>query len=325
MSVKITTCSVCSGDINKHLDLYDDRYGYAEQFSLLECKGCHHVFLKDAPQNELLGDLYTNYYPRATFDAEKFKPYKQGSCVQNWLVGGRSSACQSVPSGVSVLDIGCGYGETLAYLEAKGCDVYGVDADRNVEEIAKKFGFKIQIGLFDSKTYDANFFDYVTMNQVIEHVTDPHEAFAMIHQVLKPGGYCVLSTPNARGWGAKLFGHKWLNWHVPYHQQFLSKKSVALLASEHGFKVEKIETITRSEWLMYQVLHILNYPKQGVPSSFWAPTKTKRSFVAKILQKFVVASQYVLLPQLITRFFDAIGQGDNYLIVLRKKVSNDAI
>jgi len=313
-------CPVCASYSRKSLlSLYDDRYGYNGVFSLQQCEHCNHMHLDGAPSERALGDLYTNFYPRKSLNPNNFKPYKKGNFVQNWLVGGKSSACQSVAEGSIVLDIGCGYGETLSYMESKGCDVYGVDADRNVEVVAEKYGFKIHVGVFDASIYEPDFFDYVTMNQVIEHVPDLDQTLSMISTVLKPGGYCVMSTPNANGWGAKAFGRKWINWHAPYHQQFLSKESLTLLAKKSGFQVESIKTVTRSEWVVYQVLHLLSYPEAGVASSFWAPYEQKRSFSKKVLQKLIVASKFLLLPQLITRFFDVLRIGDNYLIVLKKK------
>jgi 2-polyprenyl-3-methyl-5-hydroxy-6-metoxy-1,4-benzoquinol methylase len=313
-------CPVCSSSSThcKHT-LYDDRYGFEGYFNLQICNRCDHAYLAGAPIDSVLGDLYTNFYPRKSFNPNNFKAYTKGGTVQNWLVGGKSSACQSVTPGTRVLDIGCGYGETLAYMESLGCDVYGIDADRNVREIAKKFGFKIHIGVFNSSIYEPDFFDFVTMNQVIEHVPNVNETFSAISKILKPGGICVISTPNANGWGAKLFGRRWINWHVPYHQQFISNKSIQILAELHGFQMQKIETIARSEWLMYQVLHLLNYPLHGKPSSFWAPYKQKRTFTKKILQKIIVSSQFLLIPQIITRIFDTLGIGDNYIIVLKKK------
>lgn len=319
MTIK-SNCPVCSSTSTyyKHT-LYDDRYGFEGYFKLQICNKCDHVYLSGAPIESALEDLYTNFYPRKSFNPDNFRAYKKEKTFQNWLLGGNSAACQSVTPNSRVLDIGCGYGESLAYMKSIGCDVYGIDADRNVREIAKKFGFKIHIGIFNSSIYELAFFDFVIMNQVIEHVANINETFVAISKILKPGGRCVLSTPNANGWGAKLFGSKWINWHAPYHQQFISFKSIHILAEIHGFQIQKMETITRSEWLIYQVLHLLNYPLHGNPSSFWAPHKQKRTFAENILQKLIVSTKFLLIPQLITRIFDAFGIGDNYLIVLKKK------
>ena len=57
------------------------------------------------------------------------------------------------------------------------------------------------------------YFDYVTLDQVAEHVTDPLALMRGVARVLKPGGKVVITTPNARSLGARIFRRKWLrNW-----------------------------------------------------------------------------------------------------------------
>ncbi|MDP2240445.1 MAG: class I SAM-dependent methyltransferase [Burkholderiales bacterium] len=272
---------------------------------------------------ELLGNLYSNYYPRSALNLEDFQPHQETHGFKAWLNGARSGAFRWVPRNVRVLDIGCGFGESLGYHQARGCDVYGVEADMNIRRVADKFGFKVHVGLFDPKLYAPNSFDYVTMSQVIEHVTDPVETLRGIAQVLRLGGAAILSTPNANGWGAKIFGSRWINWHTPYHLQFFSIRSLELAAEKAGLIVERIETVTSSSWLCYQWIHLLSYPGEGAPSSFWS-VKPRSLWQPKVLMnKIIMATQLILLPQLITRFVDFIGRGDSYLIVLKKVVEHE--
>ena len=209
-------CPVCGADAVAQQYLYDDRYGYPGIFALLKCKQCGHAFLQGEFPRERLRDLYSNYYPRSTYDLEHYLPYHETGGLKAWLNGERSAAFRWVPREVRVLDIGCGFGESLGYHEKRGCDVYGVEADENIRRVADKFGYKVHVGLFDPGVYEENYFDYVTMSQVIEHVTDPVQTLHGIARVLKPGGTAILSTPNANGWGAKVFGRRWINWHTPY-------------------------------------------------------------------------------------------------------------
>jgi len=174
---------------------------------------------------------------------------------------------------VRVLDLGCGFGESLGYHAARGCDVYGVEADENIRRVVEKFGYKVHVGLFDDRVYEPEFFDYVTMDQVIEHVTDPLLTLRGVARILKSGGKAILSTPNANGWGAKIFGRRWINWHAPYHLQFFSRDSMRIAAEQAGFEVTQVKTITNSEWLFYQWIHLVTYPKLGEPSWFWSPKK----------------------------------------------------
>lgn len=312
-------CPICNSSNSLPVQrLYDDRYGYPGAFQLLKCSDCEHLFLEGNFPPELLSNLYSNYYPRSSLNLDDFRPHRDTSGIKVWLDGAKSGAFRWVPRNVKVLDIGCGFGESLGYHQARGCDVCGVEADQNIGRVADKFGFKVHVGLFDPNIYAPNSFDYVTMSQVIEHVTDPVATLRGVAQVLKPGGTAILSTPNATGWGAKIFGARWINWHTPYHLQFFSIRSFELAAEKAGMIVERIETVTSSSWLCYQWIHLLSYPKEGAPSSFWNIKPRSLWKPNVLINKAIMATRLILLPQLITRFTDSIGCGDNYLVVLKK-------
>lgn len=286
-------------------------------FPLLKCADCGHAFLLGEFPPERLRDLYSNYYPRSTFDLESYRPYQETGGFKAWLDGDKNSPFRWVPRNVRVLDIGCGFGESLGYHQARGCEVYGVEADENIRRVADKYGYKVNVGLFDPEVYEANFFDYVTMSQVIEHVTDPAQTLRGIARVLKTGGVAILSTPNAGGWGARLFGRRWINWHAPYHLQFFSLRSMQLAAEQAGLMVEGAVTITPSAWLHFQWIHLLSCPPEGVVSLFWAPGG-KWGFMQKVALKTLEIMHRCKINHVVTRFFDALGWGDNRLYFLHK-------
>jgi SAM-dependent methyltransferase len=248
---------------------------------------------------------------------ERYQPYQEKSGLGVWLAGEKSSPFRWVPRNVRVLDIGCGFGESLGYHRARGCDVYGVEADENIRRVSERFGYKVHVGLFDPGAYEANFFDFVTMSQVIEHMTNPVQTLRGIAQVLKPGGVAILSTPNTDGWGAKVFGWRWINWHVPYHLQFFTPYSMQLAAEQAGLVVETTMTITPSAWLHYQWIHLLACPPEGTPSVFWA-AHGKWSFMQKLALKALSIAHRCKIDHAITRLFDALGVGDSRLYFLRK-------
>lgn len=311
-------CPVCSFSNTKILhNIYDDRYGYPGRYDIICCQNCIHTYVPCDFSTDQLIHLYSKYYPRSSFDIDQHKPPKEMNRLQSWLDGAGKSTFRWVPSDITILDIGCGFGESLGYHTARGCDVYGVEADQNIQRVADKFGYKVHVGLFDPALYQQNFFDYVTLDQVIEHVTNPVEMLQGISKILKPGGTIIMSTPNANGWGAKFFGRKWINWHVPYHIQFFSKESMLLVANKSGLQLEEIKTITSSEWLLYQWIHLFTYPHQVVPSPFWE-TRIKRNVREKLLIKALSLIHKTKINHLITRLFDALGGGDNFVFVLRK-------
>ena len=312
-------CPVCNSLPILIGERYDDRYGYHGAFPLLKCQNCGHAFLQGEFSPELLRDLYSNYYPRSTFDLESYRPFQEREGFKDWLDGEKSSTYRWVPRDVRVLDIGCGFGESLGYHQARGCDVYGVEADENIRRVAVKFGYKVHVGLFDASVYEPGFFDYVTMNQVIEHVTDPLSTMRGVARILKPGGTAILSTPNASGWGAKIFGRRWINWHAPYHLQFFSRRSMQLAAEQAGLVVAEVNTITNSEWLYYQWIHLVTYPKPGEPSRFWSHNYDDMTLLQRRILRVLAIIHRNKIDHLFTRFFDSLGLGDNYVFILKKQ------
>lgn len=310
-------CPICGTKTKNITQVFDDRYGYPGLYQMTQCTSCRHRLLNVDFTSEELSNLYSNFYPRSSFDLESFQPYQEIIGFKSWLNGLKSSPFRWVPSNVRVLDIGCGFGESLGYYQARGCDVYGVEADENVRRVAKKFGYKVHVGLFDPEVYERDYFEFVTMSQVIEHVADPLEVLRGVRRILKPGGELVLSTPNANGWGARLFGDKWINWHAPYHLHFFSDRSLRRAAEMAGLIVERKRTITPSAWLHYQWIHLLTYPGQGKCSIFWAAANnwTKKQMIVLHLLNLI---NKVGINHLVTRVFDSLGWGDNSLYFLRK-------
>jgi 2-polyprenyl-3-methyl-5-hydroxy-6-metoxy-1,4-benzoquinol methylase len=312
-------CPICKEQSLRNFQngLYDDRFGYPGRFDLLKCTKCDHVFIDAAFTPEELSKLYTDFYPRSGYKLEEHRPLAKGSRLGDWMRGARSGAVFWVPPGVRVLDIGCGSCESLGYLRNQGCSAYGVEADENVRAISQRYGYRVEIGLFDDSVFEADFFDYVIMDQVIEHMVDPFAVLRGIARILKPGGVTIITTPNVFGWGTRFFGRKWINWHVPYHIGFYSRRSIGFVAAKAGLSLKKAITATPSAWLDYQWYHLLRYPTCGTPSQFWTSTMDASSLQTGNAKLIRGLNQFKV-DHLITRAFDFIGLGDNYVFMLTK-------
>jgi len=309
-------CPLCGGAGEPFATpVYDDRFGYPGRFTPLYCERCDHGFLDHAFTDEDLGELYTTYYPRAAMSVERHRPLTERTGFHAWLDGARSSASQWVPRNVRVLDIGCGGCESLGYHVARGCEAWGCEADANVAPIAKHFGYKVSIGLFNKDNYPQNYFDFVTLSQVIEHSVDPIAMLRDIASILRADGRLVMTTPNLHGWGRTAFGRRWINWHAPYHLQLFSRRSVTAAAQAAGFDAE-IRTLTSSEWLRYQVIHALTFPAEGQVSPFWTGKDPKLNRKIDWLLRQMSQKK---IYHLITRLFDAAGIGDSLVVILRKR------
>lgn len=124
----------------------------------------------------------------------------------NRLRIGGGDRCDWVASAIdgradSVLDIGCGYGWTIARLAGKVPNLVGIDLDAEALASAKanypSIRFVLQTGA--ALPFDAASFDSVILSDVIEHVGDPNKQPVIDEawRVLKPGGQFVFTAPYA--------------------------------------------------------------------------------------------------------------------------------
>jgi SAM-dependent methyltransferase len=314
----VTSCPICSGECRFQFELYDDRYGYPGRFQQARCIECGHRSLQGIEFSDAqIQALYSDYYPRRSMRPEDYSPEVERSGFVAWLEGANASAFRWVPRRVKVLDIGCGFGQALGYHASRECEVWGVESDENIRRIADRQGFKVHVGVFRSELFPQEYFDVVTMDQVIEHMRDPVGTLQGIRKVLRPGGTAIISTPNAGGWGAKMFGPRWINWHAPYHLQLFTRGSMRLAASKAGLAEQFLGTVTSSEWLHYQWIHLATRPEPGERSKFWSNdsdfgTRPRAGLrLASLLHR-------TKLDHLFTRLFDALGVGDSQLFALRR-------
>ena len=61
---------------------------------------------------------------------------------------------------------------------------------------ARKKGYDIQVGSFESLTFPPDSFDLIFLIQVLEHLSDPRSAVEKIARMLRPGGRVMIETPS---------------------------------------------------------------------------------------------------------------------------------
>jgi SAM-dependent methyltransferase len=299
-------------------DLYDDRFGFPSKFNYHSCLQCGHLFSgANFSEGEII-QLYSSYYPRSTFKMNDFEPFLETQKFEGWLAGDKRMVHKWVGKNSKVLDIGCGTCQSLEYHVKRGCEVWGVEADENIRSFAQSKGFSVKIGTFDSNDYEVCFFDYITLDQVLEHLIDPLKSLKEITKVLKDDGFVIISIPNAKGWGCTLFRRKWINWHIPYHLHLFSKNSITKALRESGLEVHMLKTITCSDWLFSQFLHFITIPQFRNKSIFWNGRLEDANRKQKILIRIVFYLKKAKVFDILTRFFDMLGLGDNLLIVAKK-------
>jgi len=99
-----------------------------------------------------------------------------------------------------VLDIGCGGGLFLSLLKQKGAQVRGIELSDSRAQYAKRtYGLDIDKHPIESDFWQrgyTQYFDAVTLWDVIEHVNYPLQTLQSAVNVLKAGGLLLIDTPS---------------------------------------------------------------------------------------------------------------------------------
>lgn len=155
------------------------------------------------------------------------------------------------PAGQTVLDYGCGRGETLEIFGAAGFVVAGADVDAECVRLASRFGAaqilnpQDPIGQFGRKSYDV-----VTCFHVLEHVDNPRKTLNDLAAIARH--YVVLAVPNLR-YLHRLFtrridvtfvneGHlqSWDHWHL----LSLAERHCGLQWVDWGFDATRLPVLS---------------------------------------------------------------------------------
>lgn len=153
--------------------------------------------------------------------------------------------------GSCVVDLGCGSGHLLRTLADRFERRIGLDVSRtrlDTLAVGNTDGWEFREadlnGIFPLADASA---DAVIANQVIEHILDPVKFAHEIHRILRPGGRCVITTPNIRylkniahlvfsGYGPRTAGGNtldgaWDDGHIHY----FTHRDLRVIFSQSGF------------------------------------------------------------------------------------------
>lgn len=146
--------------------------------------------------------------------------------------------------GQSLLELGCGFGHTLALLPEFTC--VGIDvAPEDILDVTRENTPRATIlrGDIAGATPEAvreRRFDMVLAKYVFEHTLRPEEAIRTACQFLNPGGTLLYAVPNCdhplRTWK----GEAWYALQDPTHVNLLWPEEWLLLTEAAGFRIQAV-------------------------------------------------------------------------------------
>ncbi|EKO50243.1 MULTISPECIES: class I SAM-dependent methyltransferase [Leptospira] len=167
-----------------------------------------------------------NFSYRDERQTEKFDRYVWKARIKN---------IQKFKSNGEFLDVGCSFGGFLNCAQEAGFQVTGVEISSYSAEVAKSRGLKVYTGEFLDVDLPENFFDVITLVEVIEHLSSPEQIFEKLNRILKPGGLLLIQTANFEGWQAIDAGANY-HYYLPGHFYYYSQSNLKKILDRFGFK-----------------------------------------------------------------------------------------
>jgi 2-polyprenyl-3-methyl-5-hydroxy-6-metoxy-1,4-benzoquinol methylase len=269
-----------------------------EDLVLISCVNCGLVRLKDLSskfdiknydyyENRLNVPLQKLYNPinekRYTYILQRMEKYRKNN---------------------EIMDIGCGMGQFLAVAKKFHWKTTGTEIAPYAIEICRQFGNNVLNSDLLSLDLRENYYDVVTMFEVLEHLTRPREYITKISKILRKEGVLILTTPNFSSITRFLVKE---NWRVinQEHLFYFVPRSLKSLLADCNFKILEFEVknITLPE--------IMKFIKRDL--------KEDRGHEQE-LRGVVESSKFLfLLKSLMNKILDLTGTGEVIYCICQKR------
>lgn len=168
------------------------------QYELMECGQCSLIFQRIALSDRLMHKLYTKWID----PIRSLAIYEAETGINHALAQIRQIAdlihfIGCPPGQVKALDYGMGWGHWCRLAAAMGLDVLGHELSLAKADRAATYGIKN----LSRQELSAHSFDFINVDQVFEHLTNPLETLVELVQILQPEGIIRISVPD--GWNIK--------------------------------------------------------------------------------------------------------------------------
>lgn len=157
---------------------------------------CHNSFIIYYQHGENSKIRYTQQY-------QDFKFYEKWKFDLEYYAVPKESMMQMIThpkeEKISVLEVGCGCGTTLARIKYlwKNAEIFGIELNEKVAELGANVGNVVPGNIENfAFPYEKKSFDYIILADVLEHLHEPAESLKLLMEYLKDDGRILCSIPN---------------------------------------------------------------------------------------------------------------------------------
>jgi 2-polyprenyl-3-methyl-5-hydroxy-6-metoxy-1,4-benzoquinol methylase len=208
-----------------------------------------------------------SYFTKSTTPTEGlygYNDYLRYRDIHMFLCTVRLDEIELFQSPGRLVDIGCGPGVLLDSARARGWEVHGLDLSSYAVEIARSYyNLTIVEGELLEAAFPSEHFDVVTMDDFLEHTTNPREIIVEAARILRPGGLIAISTPNPASLSARLMGRQWFHYKQEEHFYFFSPASLRRVLEDLDFEVLSVRRSPRIVDLQFIAMRLGYYSEKA--------------------------------------------------------------
>ena len=256
-------------------DSVDWLFGVLGSWGLRTCIPCGIAWLDPQPKVQEIPRLYSRYHTHHAARPTRFENLRReglkwvlarmgyhvrGSKLLPRLLSYLPSVARAAALEVlnlsfseigTLLDVGCGSAAFIERMRSLGWNVRGVEPDPAAVDYGRRRGLEVFAGTISDLPDDIRY-DVITLNHVIEHVSDPIELLRECGKRLRPkSGRLILTTPNINSLGHWWFKQYWRGLEVPRHLILFSPAGLRECMVRAGLRVRLIRSEPRIAHWMY--------------------------------------------------------------------------
>ncbi|MBI2443490.1 MAG: class I SAM-dependent methyltransferase [Candidatus Levybacteria bacterium] len=200
---------------------------YTKHGQIVRCRNCSLVYVNPRENLKNLLKGYEDVEDPEYIETEKYRKIILSEHLrelERWKHKGK------------LLDVGCFAGYFLTLAKDHGWSPFGIEPSSWAVRIAKKNGARLLGKDIETTTLPKNYFDVITLWDVIEHLANPSDILEKLSHSMKRGGVIALGTPNVDSLFAKVLGEK-CPFFIRMHLILFSPKTLRRLLEKHGFSV----------------------------------------------------------------------------------------
>ncbi len=228
-------CQICGDSASKRFHCKVNLI-FGTEYDLFECLHCGLIFFDPMPTESEL----TTFYSASYYDFDKSREEGKGMAFARSLMRWK-------PRG-KFLDVGCATGFFINGIRKHSdWDVYGTDFGASAVRFARdQLGLNVVQGDLVEAAFQEAFFDYIHVNNVLEHVPNPISLLRECRKIIKPDGIFFLSVPNGFNDSLDLINF-WKEENKPArskngHIFFFPARTLLMLFDQIGFEVKTKKT-----------------------------------------------------------------------------------